>query len=217
MTAAIDSKSLLEHQDPDQVEDEWGPAINHNPSPFAIGDVLLYTVFVGSFFGGLHFYGERFWSYILATYPKPAIILGGTFIVSEVGFWFWVSLLAILDLYQFPKSFWRYKIQPLKVPTREWYERALWVVLQNQFLVGVPTGLLMYYLMEWRGNPIGMEFPTIYDLAKESIGFLVIEELGFYYGHRLFHHPRLYKRFHKQHHLYTAPIGIAGKTTMGRK
>ncbi|KAF9303582.1 hypothetical protein BGZ74_003467 [Mortierella antarctica] len=209
MTAAIDSKSLLEHQDPDQVEDEWGPAINHNPSPFAIGDVLLYTVFVGSFFGGLHFYGERFWSYILATYPKPAIILGGTFIVSEVGFWFWVSLLAILDLYQFPKSFWRYKIQPLKVPTREWYERALWVVLQNQFLVGVPTGLLMYYLMEWRGNPIGMEFPTIYDLAKESIGFLVIEELGFYYGHRLFHHPRLYKRFHKQHHLYTAPIGIA--------
>ncbi|KAG0339625.1 hypothetical protein BG000_001713 [Podila horticola] len=206
---AIDPKSSLEHQDPDQVEDEWGPAINHNPSPFAIGDVFLYTVFIGSFFGGLHFYGERFWSHILATYPKPAIILGGTFIVSEVGFWFWVSLLAILDLYQFPKSFWRYKIQPLKVPTREWYERALWVVLQNQFLVGVPTGLLMYYLIEWRGNPIGMEFPTIYDLAKESIGFLVIEELGFYYGHRLLHHPRLYKRIHKQHHLYTAPIGIA--------
>ncbi|KAF9424687.1 hypothetical protein BGZ94_007966, partial [Podila epigama] len=110
--------SQLEHLDPDQVEDEWGPAVNHNPAPFAIGDVFLYSVFIGAFFGGLHFYGERFWSYILATYSKPMIILGGTFIVSEVGFWFWVSLLAVLDLYQFPKSFWRYKIQPLKVPTR---------------------------------------------------------------------------------------------------
>jgi len=214
--------SELKHQDPDQdqqdpysdqtpVQDEWGPVVSHHKAPFEVGDVVFYSVLIGTFFTGLHYYGERFWSHILATYPKPVIILGGTFIVSEVGFWFWVSLLAVLDLYQFPKSFWRYKIQPLKVPTWEWYTKALWVVLQNQFLVGVPTGLLLYKLLEWRGNPMGMELPTVWDLAKESIGFLVIEEIGFYYGHRLLHHPKFYKRIHKQHHLYTAPIGIAGK------
>lgn len=49
------------------------------------------------------------------------------------------------------------------------------------------------------------------DVAKEMVGFLVIEEVGFYYGHRLFHLPMFYKRIHKQHHLFTAPIGIAGK------
>ncbi|KAF9182738.1 Chromosome 5 4 [Haplosporangium sp. Z 11] len=214
MTTATSPTSELEHQDPEQVavEDEWGPVVSHHKAPFEIGDVFFYAVLISIFFGSLHLYGERFWAYVLATYPKPVIILGGTFIVSEVGFWFWVSLLAVLDLYKFPKSFWRYKIQPLKVPTWDWYTKALWVVLQNQFLVGVPTGLLLYKLMEWRGNPIGMELPTVMDLAKESIGFLIIEEIGFYYGHRLLHHPRLYKKIHKQHHLYTAPIGIAGQT-----
>ncbi|KAG0199380.1 Chromosome 5 4, partial [Mortierella sp. GBA30] len=218
MTAPPSSE--LKHEDPDlfqddtdqvPAQDEWGPVVSHHKAPFEFGDVFFYAVLISLFFGGLHLYGEKFWTYILATYPKPVIFLGGSFIVSQVGFWFWVSLLAILDLYQFPKSFWRYKIQPLKVPTWEWYTKALWVVLQNQFLVGVPTGLVLYKLMEWRGNSIGMDLPTVWDLAKESIGFLVVEEIGFYYGHRLLHHPRFYKRIHKQHHLYTAPIGIAGQ------
>ncbi|ORZ06154.1 hypothetical protein BCR41DRAFT_311863 [Lobosporangium transversale] len=161
------------------------------------------------FFGFLHLYGPQFWSSILASYPKSVIIPWGTFIISQVGFWFWVSLLAVLDLCQFPKSFWRYKIQPLKVPTWEWYRKALWVVLQNQFLVALPSSFLLWKLMDLRGNPVGMELPTVWDLSKELIGFLVVEELGFYYGHRLFHHPKLYKRIHKKHHLYTAPIGIA--------
>ncbi|KAF8981901.1 hypothetical protein BGZ46_002142 [Entomortierella lignicola] len=213
------ASSELKHVDPEQIQedqvpaqDEWGPTISHHKAPFEIGDIFFYSVMISLFFGGLHLYGEQFWAHILATYPKPVIVLGGTFIISEIGYWFWVLLLGVLDLYQFPKSFWRYKIQPLKVPTWEWYTKAFWVVVRNQFLVGVPTGLLLYKLMEWRGNPIGMELPTIWDLAKESIGFLTIEEIGFYYGHRLLHQPRFYKRFHKQHHLYTAPIGLAGQT-----
>ncbi|KAF9581738.1 hypothetical protein BGW38_001137 [Lunasporangiospora selenospora] len=211
VTLRASEEVKYKNNDPEQtpVPDEFGPTIQHIKAPFEIGDVFLYTVFIGLFFGGLHLYGEEFWSHILATYSRPEIILGGSLIVSQVGFWFWVSLLAVLDLCHFPKSFWRYKIQPQKVPTWDWYTDAFWVALQNQFLVGAPAGLLLYKALEWRGNPIGMELPTIWDLARESIGFLIIEELGFYYGHRLLHHPRLYKRFHKKHHLFTAPIGIA--------
>lgn len=39
--------------------------------------------------------------------------------------------------------------------------------------------------------------------------FLLVEEVGFYYGHRLAHHPSLYSWVHKPHHTYTAPVAYA--------
>ncbi|KAG0254830.1 Chromosome 5 4 [Actinomortierella ambigua] len=191
------------------VQDEWGPTISHNKALFEFGDVFFYTVMLTLIFGSLHVYGERVWEHIVTTYSKEAVFFGGSFIVSMGGFWFWVSLTAVLDLYQFPKSFWRYKIQPQKVPDWSWYRKALSNVLMNQFFVNIPVGYGLYHLMQWRGNSMGMDLPTILDLARDSIGFLIVEELGFYYGHRLLHHPKIYKYIHKKHHEFTAPIGIA--------
>ncbi len=34
---------------------------------------------------------------------------------------------------------------------------------------------------------------------------------GFYWTHRILHHPVMYKRFHKQHHEYTGTIGFAAE------
>ena len=33
----------------------------------------------------------------------------------------------------------------------------------------------------------------------------------FYWAHRAFHHPKLYARFHKQHHKFNSTIGIAAE------
>ncbi len=39
--------------------------------------------------------------------------------------------------------------------------------------------------------------------------FFIIEDIGFYYAHRLLHHRSLYKHIHKKHHEFTAPCGLA--------
>mmetsp|Transcript_63754 Transcript_63754/g.151990 ORF Transcript_63754/g.151990 Transcript_63754/m.151990 type:complete len:343 (+) Transcript_63754:54-1082(+) len=48
---------------------------------------------------------------------------------------------------------------------------------------------------------------------KEQLACFVIgllwNELMFYYSHRLLHHPKLYGKFHKQHHEFTAPFALA--------
>lgn len=38
---------------------------------------------------------------------------------------------------------------------------------------------------------------------------LLLEEIFFYYGHRLFHLPILYSRFHKIHHRWKKPIALS--------
>lgn len=61
---------------------------------------------------------------------------------------------------------------------------AIAVVLYNQVVVGGPTLLLLYHLMQWRGCSFGRELPSIYWVMVEAVVFLIFEEIGFYYSHR---------------------------------
>jgi sterol desaturase/sphingolipid hydroxylase (fatty acid hydroxylase superfamily) len=48
--------------------------------------------------------------------------------------------------------------------------------------------------------------------SEQLVCFLVglaWNEFTFYYSHRLMHQPRWYRKFHKQHHEYTAPFALA--------
>lgn len=54
--------------------------------------------------------------------------------------------------------------------------------------------------------------PSFVTFLYQMFGFIVVEELMFYYSHRLFHEvPMLYKHVHKIHHEFTAPIGATAR------
>ena len=40
---------------------------------------------------------------------------------------------------------------------------------------------------------------------------MFVNDAGFYWTHRMLHHPSLYARFHKQHHEYKGTIGFAAE------
>jgi len=83
-------------------------------------------------------------------------------------------------------------------------------VIFNQTVVGLPISIVVYHLMQWRGCSFGPELPTFTRTVCEVFVFTWVEEFGFYYSHRLLHHPLIYKHVHKIHHEWTAPIGIIG-------
>lgn len=136
----------------------------------------------------------------------------GSVISSAAIFWVANIFLIILDNSIHPLASWfrQYKIQQdQNVPVNKaklW--KAVKGVLFNQFVVTPIFLVAVYPLLLWRGNSSSRQL-TDFNWSLVQLGICVlVEEFCFYYSHRLLHHPRFYKHFHKTHHEWTAPIGI---------
>eukprot|EP00914_Ancora_sagittata_P028480 GHVO01056201.1.p1 GENE.GHVO01056201.1~~GHVO01056201.1.p1 ORF type:complete len:262 (-),score=21.74 GHVO01056201.1:208-993(-) len=134
----------------------------------------------------------------------------GTTIVGNVSFWSANVLLMIVDFYSWPQALLKYKIQEDKnnpVDGQKLKKAFLWVLF-NQTVIGIPFTYVACTVMQWRGCDFGPVLPSFHSLLFHIAMCTLIEEVFFYYGHRLFHQPMFYKRIHKMHHEWTAPIGI---------
>ncbi|GFT63364.1 fatty acid hydroxylase domain-containing protein 2, partial [Nephila pilipes] len=82
-------------------------------------------------------------------------------------------------------------------------------VFINQVLFGIPFMILAHHVRVWRGYDSRKIIPSFQRVFFEITAFALLDEVIFYYFHRLLHHPRLYKYIHKRHHEWTTPIAIA--------
>ncbi|XP_061755081.1 fatty acid hydroxylase domain-containing protein 2 isoform X2 [Nerophis ophidion] len=187
---------------------------------FVIGSgILLLAAFGNSltwhlqrFWGASGDFWQNLWSKLSATFEghNEALFYMGTMLVPTVVFWGFNALLLLVDTTGRPAFITRYRVQvdknnpvdPAKL------RQALKTVLFNHLFISGPMVVVAYHLTSWRGDPCGPQLPTFHWALIELAFFSILEEVFFYYSHRLFHHPSLYKHFHKQHHEWTAPIGV---------
>lgn len=137
------------------------------------------------------------------------IVYGGTFCVYLV-YWVVGGIYTFMDVTGFPAFIRPYKVQPgtnEPVSTPKLIKCIL-VVQFNQLVVGIALSVFWFHLANLRGYDKSPKLPTFHWVLFELVVCILIEEIGFYYSHRLFHHKSLYKHIHKQHHEWQSPISI---------
>jgi len=113
-------------------------------------------------------------------------------------------LLIVLDDFLYRSGLWRdYKLHDRKIPDSP--SNILKTVLKNQFFVTFP---LMFLTEFFYGTVEEGDFLTWRNLYRIPLVFL-FEEIFFYYSHAFLHLPYFYKRVHKIHHRWTAPMAIS--------
>ncbi|KAF7670372.1 hypothetical protein LDENG_00228400 [Lucifuga dentata] len=187
---------------------------------FVIGSgVVLLAAFSNSltwhlqrFWGASGDFWQNLWTklYLMFEGHHAALFFLGTMLVPALTFGVSNALLLLVDTTGKPAFITRYRIQVDKnnPVDLDKLRHVLKTVLFNHVCISGPMVVVAYYLMTWRGNPCGPELPTFHWGLIELTFFSILEEIMFYYSHRLFHHPSFYKHFHKQHHEWTAPIGV---------
>lgn len=115
-----------------------------------------------------------------------------------------------VDVYNKPEWIMKCKTQPgTNSPVKKKdLKRLLSSITFNYAFIGFPYSILHYILHTIRGSDMSFTVPSLTSLVFELTGCLLVDEIAFYYSHRLLHSSYLYKTIHKQHHEWTAPIGV---------
>jgi len=155
---------------------------------------------------------QNIWDKMLDTVGEDPfnLMFYGTFCVTSIVYWTVGLTYLYFDLSLTPEWIRQYKIQPgTNEPIdRSKLKKLVLVVVFNWTVLYPIFSYCMYFLNEWRGMPAMRVLPSFHRVLVELIICLLVEEVMFYYSHWLLHNRRIYKHIHKQHHEWTASIGL---------
>lgn len=108
------------------------------------------------------------------------------------------GLFVLMDLTVKPQILRRYKVQTNTnepVDKNELIQTSK-VIIFNQLFVGIPLAFISYYMKGLGGFPENFrEVPNFSRVVIELIVCILVDEIGFYYSHRLVHNKFLYVSF----------------------
>jgi sterol desaturase/sphingolipid hydroxylase (fatty acid hydroxylase superfamily) len=128
-------------------------------------------------------------------------------------FWMMCIVFAFMDYYCDSNGLLKkYKIQGKQIVKsgginwKKYYDTGIAVII-NQIIINLPVSIFMIPILK---NMVNNKM-CWYVLPFQIVMVLSIEEILFYSVHRLLHVPKLYKRIHKTHHQWVAPVAIAAQ------
>lgn len=155
---------------------------------------------------------EALWNQMVDSFPYgDRWFFTLMFCISHSCFTLPVNAVALF-FHFFPSLVAHWKIQPEGNPSARLIKELVITNVVDHFIT---SPLLAYFILFPISDALGMQlrgpFPPLTTVAVQFVVNALIMDFLFYWAHRFFHTPWLYRHIHSKHHRWTSPISGAAE------
>jgi len=148
------------------------------------------------------------WQAMRKKYGDTDLVIGGTVGCHTAVYWGFGLMMFALD-----PHLQKWKLQPGKAPTKAMYQKLFKVALRNNgmLLLFAAIGRKLKLVQDHCKSMAEAPIPTLWRAVGEVVFQFTVNDVVFYFVHGLLHKPYFYKRIHKIHHEFKAPVALAAE------